>query len=50
MEAMGEACMTQKEMRNTIKIFVGKPEGETPFVICKPRWKYNIKIDLKEIG
>jgi hypothetical protein len=29
---------------------VRKPEEKRPLVLCKRRWKDNIKIDLKEIG
>jgi hypothetical protein len=37
-------------MRNTHKIVVGKSEGKTPLGRSRPRWKDNIRIDLREIG
>jgi len=41
------ACMGY--MRNTYKIFVGKPEGKRP--LTRPRWRWeDIRMDLGEIG
>jgi hypothetical protein len=39
------------EIRNTNKTLVGKPKGTRPLVSPRhrPRWKDNIKIDLREI-
>jgi hypothetical protein len=36
------------EMRNSYKIFIGKPEGERPFRRHKRRWEDNIRTDLME--
>jgi hypothetical protein len=36
------------EMRNTYKIFVGKPEGNTPLVRRRV-WEDNIRMDIREI-
>jgi hypothetical protein len=37
------------EIRNAHKILFGKPEGMIPRRRHRCRWKYNIKLDLKEI-
>jgi hypothetical protein len=37
-----------KEMRNTYKISVGKPEGKGPVERTRRRWKFNIKRILKK--
>jgi hypothetical protein len=29
---------------------VGNPEGKRPLEIPRPRWEYNIKIYLREVG
>jgi hypothetical protein len=29
---------------------VGKPEGKRPLGRLKRRWKYSVKVDLREIG
>jgi hypothetical protein len=29
---------------------MGKPEGQRPLGISRHRWKYNIKLDLLEVG
>jgi hypothetical protein len=36
------------EKRNAYRIFVGKSEGKRP--LGRPRWKDNIKMDLRETG
>jgi hypothetical protein len=38
------------EMRNAYNILTGQPEGKRPLGIPRLRWKYNIKMDLREIG
>jgi hypothetical protein len=38
------------EMRNSLKILVGKPEGRSPLRRPSHRWEDNIELDLKEIG
>ena len=38
------------ESRDVHRVFVGKPEGKGPLVRPRPRWKDNIKMDLKEVG
>jgi hypothetical protein len=30
--------------------FVGKPEGKRSLGRPRPRWEYNIRMDLREIG
>jgi hypothetical protein len=49
---MERACSTNEEMRNVqvYRILVGKSEGRTPLGRLRPRWVYNIKIDLIELG
>jgi len=42
------ACM--REMRNAYRILVWKPEENSPLGIPRPKCKYNIKMDLKDIG
>jgi cell wall assembly regulator SMI1 len=42
------ACSTD-EMRNVYKMFVGKPEGETPLGKSRRRREDNIRMDLREI-
>jgi len=37
------------EMRNTYKIFVGKPEEKRPCTRSRHRWEDNIRMDLREI-
>jgi hypothetical protein len=34
----------------TCRDSVGKPEGKSPLVITRSRWKSNIKTNLTEIG
>jgi hypothetical protein len=38
------------EKRNAYTILMGKPEGKGPLGRPRRRWKYNIKIDLEDIG
>jgi hypothetical protein len=38
------------EMRNAYKVLVRKSEGRRRHTRPWYRWKYNIKMDLKEIG
>jgi hypothetical protein len=38
------------EVRGAYNILVGKPEGRRPLGRPRRRWKYNIKMDLREIG
>jgi hypothetical protein len=37
------------ETRNAYKVVVGKPEGKRPLGRPSRRWKYNVKMDLREI-
>jgi hypothetical protein len=37
-------------MRNSYRIFVGKPEGKRPLERPRNRWEDNITMDLREIG
>jgi hypothetical protein len=34
------------EGRDAYRIFVGRPEGSSPFGRPRLRWEYNIKMDL----
>jgi hypothetical protein len=38
-----------EEMRNTYKIFIGKPEGKRPLGRRKYRWEDNIRMDIEWI-
>jgi hypothetical protein len=38
------------EGRGVHRVLVGKPEGKRPLGIPRHRWKYNIKMDLQEVG
>jgi hypothetical protein len=37
------------ERRGAQRIMVGRPEGRKPLGRSRNRWKYNIKMDLKEV-
>jgi hypothetical protein len=47
---MGEHVARMGEMRNTYKILVRKPEGNSPRGICWRRLDDNIRLDLRETG
>jgi hypothetical protein len=32
------------------RVLVGKPEGKRPLERPRRRWKYNIKMDLQDVG
>ena len=38
------------ERRGVYRVLVGKLEGKRPFGRLRPRWEYNIKLDLQEVG
>jgi hypothetical protein len=38
------------EGRCVPRVMVGKPEGKTPLVRPRHRWKNNIKVELQEVG
>ena len=38
------------EDRVVHRVLVGKPEGKRPLGRPRRRWKYNIKMDLQEVG
>ena len=38
------------ERRGVYGVLVGKPEGKRPLGRPRRRWKYNIKMDLQEVG
>ena len=40
-------CMGER--RGAQRIMVGRPEGRKPLGRSRNRWKYNIKMDLKEV-
>jgi hypothetical protein len=44
-----EACSADEELRNSNKIFVGKPEMKRALGRHKLRWEDNIKIHLRGI-
>jgi hypothetical protein len=48
--AIGRACSTNGEKRNTYRTLVGNPEGKRP--LGRPRRRYvdDIKMELTEIG
>jgi len=37
------------ERRGVYRVLVGKPEGKKPLGRPRPRWEYNIKMDLQEV-
>jgi hypothetical protein len=39
-----------REMRNSFKILVRKPERKTPLRRTRRRWEDNIRMDLRETG
>jgi hypothetical protein len=46
---MGRACSMHGDKRNTYKILVGKLDGMRRLGRPRPRWKDNIKTDLREM-
>jgi hypothetical protein len=38
------------DRRGTYRVLVGRPEGKTTLGRPRPRWEYNIKIELTEVG
>ena len=38
------------ERRGVHRVLVGKPEGKRPLGRPRNRWKYNIKMNLQEVG
>jgi len=36
--------------RGVYRVLVGKPEGKRPLGRPRPRWEYNTKRDLQEVG
>jgi len=38
------------ERRGVYRVLVGNPEGKRPLASPRHRWKYNIKMDLQEVG
>jgi len=43
-------CSTYKGEEGLYKFEVGKPDGRSPLVRPRRRWKDNIKLDLQEMG
>jgi hypothetical protein len=39
-----------EEERGVYRVFFGRPKGKRPLGRPRPRWEYNIKMDLREIG
>ena len=38
------------ERRGVYRVWVGKPGGKRPLGRPRHKWKYNIKMDLQEVG
>jgi len=38
------------EKRGVYRVLVGKPEEKRPVGRPNPKWEYNIKMDLQEVG
>jgi hypothetical protein len=49
-DEVDKTCSICGEMRNAVKVLVGKPEGKGPLGKPRHRWVNNIKMDLREIG
>jgi hypothetical protein len=47
---MGVTCGTNREVSNSYKILVGKPEGEKSLGRAMRRWEDNVRVDLKDMG
>jgi len=47
---MGGACSTYGERRDAYRDLVKKPEGKRPLGRPRRRGKYNIEMDLQEVG
>jgi hypothetical protein len=47
---MDMTCSMHEEKRNAYRILVGKPERKRPLRRPRHRWKYNIIVDLTEVG
>jgi hypothetical protein len=48
-DGMGRTCSTYGEMRNALKILVGRPEVKRTVGKPQRRWKNNIKMNINEI-
>jgi hypothetical protein len=48
MTGMGHVAR-MREMRNAYDILVGKPEAKSPLGRPRHRWKYNIRMYIREI-
>jgi hypothetical protein len=47
---MGGECSAYGEKRGVYRVLVGNPEGKRPLGRPRRRWKFNIKMDLQEVG
>jgi len=47
---MGGACCTNGERIGVYWVLLGEPEGKRPLGRPRPRWKYNIKMNIKGVG
>jgi len=45
----GQVALMSEE-RGVYTVLVGKPEGRRPLGRPRPRWVYNIRMDLQEVG
>jgi hypothetical protein len=50
MMSMRTRNVTRWDGRDAYKSLVGKPEGKRPLGVPRHRWKYRIRMDLREIG
>jgi hypothetical protein len=47
---VGGACGTHGIGEKSVKVLVGKPEGQRPLGRPRRRWEDGIRMDLREIG
>jgi hypothetical protein len=47
---VGGTCGTHEERRGVYRVLVGRPEFKKPLRRPKRRWKYNIKLEIGDIG
>jgi hypothetical protein len=49
-DEVGGTRGTHREWRGVYRVLVGRTEGKRPLGRPRRRWKYNIKMDVREIG
>jgi hypothetical protein len=47
---MGGTCSTYEENRGVYRVLLWKPNGKGLLWRPRPRWEYNITMDLHEVG